>query len=108
MVIDAVGRPETRKQPGGHGRLGGCPHTRDAHRHAAGRLFSRGGALTSSWYGECLTERDFPAMVALYQQGRLPLEKFVTERIGLHDVEAAVHAIHDGQTLRSVVVLDHP
>ncbi len=41
----------------------------------------------------------------LYQQGRLPLEKFVTERIGIDDVEKAFETMHRGEVLRSVVVL---
>ncbi|TFI42679.1 S-(hydroxymethyl)mycothiol dehydrogenase, partial [Rhodococcus sp. 1R11] len=68
-------------------------------------FFSRGGSLKSSWYGDCLPERDFPMLVDLYEQGRLPLEKFVTERIGLDDIEAAFTAMHEGKVLRSVVVL---
>ncbi len=44
-------------------------------------------------------------LVDLYRQGRLPLEKFVTERIGLGDVEAAFDAAAAGRVLRSVVVL---
>ena len=68
-------------------------------------FFSRGGALKSSWYGDCLPERDFPTLVDLYQQGRLPLEKFVSERINLDDVEEAFHTMHAGEVLRSVVVL---
>jgi S-(hydroxymethyl)mycothiol dehydrogenase len=68
-------------------------------------FFSRGGALKSSWYGDCLPERDFPTLVDLYLQGRLPLEKFVTERIKIDDVEDAFHTMHAGDALRSVVVL---
>jgi S-(hydroxymethyl)mycothiol dehydrogenase len=68
-------------------------------------FFSHGGALKSSWYGDCLPERDFPTLIDLYLQGRLPLEKFVSERIGLGDVEEAFHKMHDGKVLRSVVVL---
>jgi S-(hydroxymethyl)mycothiol dehydrogenase len=68
-------------------------------------FFSRGGSLKSSWYGDCLPERDFPTLIDLYQQGRLPLERFVTERIGLQNVEAAFHKMHGGEVLRSVVVL---
>jgi len=68
-------------------------------------LFSRGGALRSSWYGDCLPERDFPTLVDLYQQGRLPLEKFVSERIKLDQVEDAFATMHRGEVLRSVVVL---
>jgi S-(hydroxymethyl)mycothiol dehydrogenase len=68
-------------------------------------FFSRGGALKSSWYGDCLPERDFPMLVDLYQQGRLPLEQFVSERVGLGDVEAAFSKMEAGEVLRSVVVL---
>ena len=68
-------------------------------------FFSHGGSLKSSWYGDCLPERDFPTLIDLYLQGRLPLEKFVSERIGLGDIEEAFHKMHDGKVLRSVVVL---
>ena len=68
-------------------------------------FFSRGGSLKSSRYGDCLPERDFPALVDLYQQGRLPLEKFVSERIKLDRVEDAFATMHRGEVLRSVVVL---
>jgi S-(hydroxymethyl)mycothiol dehydrogenase len=66
-------------------------------------VFGRGGAIKSSWYGDCLPERDFPMLVELYQQGRLPLEKFVTEEIALGDVEEAFDKMHRGEVLRSVV-----
>ncbi|MBV8788736.1 MAG: S-(hydroxymethyl)mycothiol dehydrogenase, partial [Mycobacterium sp.] len=68
-------------------------------------FFSHGGALKSSWYGDCLPERDFPTLIDLYLQGRLPLDHFVSERIGLDDIEEAFHNMHDGKVLRSVVIL---
>jgi len=46
-------------------------------------VFGRGGSLKSSWYGDCLPSRDFPMLVDLHVQGRLPLEKFVSETIAL-------------------------
>jgi S-(hydroxymethyl)mycothiol dehydrogenase len=67
-------------------------------------FFARGGALKSSWYGDCLPERDFLTLISLYLQGRLPLEKFVSERIGIEDIEDAFHKMHAGEVLRSVVV----
>ena len=67
-------------------------------------VFGRGGATKSSWYGDCLPSRDFPMLIDLHLQGRLPLEKFVSETIGLDDVEAAFHKMHKGEVLRSVVV----
>ena len=68
-------------------------------------FFGRGGALKPSWYGDCLPSRDFPLLVDLHLQGRLPLDAFVSERIALEDVEEAFHKMERGEVLRSVVVL---
>ncbi|MGH3998016.1 MAG: S-(hydroxymethyl)mycothiol dehydrogenase, partial [Pseudonocardiaceae bacterium] len=68
-------------------------------------FFSRGGALKSSWYGDCLPERDFPMLIELHLQGRLPLERFVSETIGLNDVEYAFEKMERGEVLRSVVLV---
>jgi S-(hydroxymethyl)mycothiol dehydrogenase len=68
-------------------------------------FFGRGGALKPSWYGDCLPTRDFPMLVDLYLQGRFPLDRFVSERIKLDDVEDAFHKMERGEVLRSVVVL---
>ncbi|RBO96732.1 S-(hydroxymethyl)mycothiol dehydrogenase [Nocardia puris] len=110
VVIEAVGRPETWKQAfyardlAGTVVLVGVPTPDMTIEMPLIDLFSRGGALKSSWYGDCLPERDFPMLVELYRQGRLPLEKFVTERIALDQVEKAFTAMHAGEVLRSVVV----
>ena len=68
-------------------------------------FFGRGGRLKPSWYGDCLPSRDFPMLVDLYLQGRLELDRFVTETIGLTDVEEAFHRMERGEVLRSVVVI---
>ena len=68
-------------------------------------FFGRGGRLKPSWYGDCLPSRDFPMLVDLYLQGRLDLDRFVSETIGLDDVEEAFHRMERGEVLRSVVVL---
>jgi S-(hydroxymethyl)mycothiol dehydrogenase len=67
-------------------------------------FFGRGGQLKSSWYGDCLPSRDFPMLVDLYLQGRLDLDRFVSETIGIGDVEEAFHRMERGEVLRSVVV----
>jgi S-(hydroxymethyl)mycothiol dehydrogenase len=69
-------------------------------------VFGRGGALKSSWYGDCLPQRDFPMLIDLYLQDRLDLDAFVSETISLDDVEAAFDKMERGEVLRSVVVLD--
>ena len=111
VVIDAVGRPETWKQAfyardlAGTLVLVGVP-TPDMRIPDIPLIdvFGRGGSLKSSWYGDCLPSRDFPMLVSLYQQGRLDLDTFVSEEIGIGDVEAAFEKMHHGDVLRSVVV----
>jgi S-(hydroxymethyl)mycothiol dehydrogenase len=68
-------------------------------------FFGRGGRLKPSWYGDCLPSRDFPMLISLYLQGRLDLDRFVSETIGLGDVEEAFHRMERGEVLRSVVVI---
>ncbi|MFB9903665.1 S-(hydroxymethyl)mycothiol dehydrogenase [Allokutzneria oryzae] len=110
VVIDAVGRPETWKQAfyardlAGTVVLVGVPTPDMRIEMPLVDFFSRGGALKSSWYGDCLPSRDFPLLVDLYQQGRLDLDAFVTEEIPLDGVEAAFARMHHGDVLRSVVV----
>jgi S-(hydroxymethyl)mycothiol dehydrogenase len=111
VVIDAVGRPETWRQAfyardlAGTVVLVGVPTPDMTLEMPLLDFFSRGGALKSSWYGDCLPERDFPTLVDLHLQGRLPLDRFVSERIKLDEVEQAFETMHAGAVLRSVVVL---
>jgi S-(hydroxymethyl)mycothiol dehydrogenase len=110
VVIDAVGRPETWKQAfyardlAGTVVLVGVPTPDMTIEMPLIDFFARGGSLKSSWYGDCLPSRDFPMLVDLYRQGRLDLDAFVSETIGIEEVEAAFDKMHRGEVLRSVVV----
>ena len=111
VVIEAVGRPETYEQAfyardlAGTLVLVGVPTPDQRVTLPMIDIFGRGGALKSSWYGDCLPSRDFPMLVDLYRQGRFDLDAFVTERIGIEEVEAAFDRMHSGGVLRSVVVM---
>ncbi len=111
VVVDAVGRPETYEQAfyardlAGTVVLVGVPTPDMQITLPLLEVFGRGGALKSSWYGDCLPSRDFPMLVDLAQQGRFPLADFVTETIGLDEVEKAFGRMHNGEVLRSVVEL---
>ena len=111
VVIEAVGRPETYRQAF-YGRdlagtvvLVGVPTPEMRLDLPLLDVFGRGGALKSSWYGDCLPTRDFPMLVDLHLQGRLPLDKFVSETIALDAIEDAFAKMERGEVLRSVVVL---
>ena len=109
VAVDAVGIPETFKQAfyvrdlAGRVVLVGVPTPEMTLELPFLDVFSRGGALKSSWYGDCLPERDFPTYIDLYRQGRFPLDRFVDERIGIADVEAAFEKMRAGEVMRSVV-----
>ncbi len=111
VVIDAVGRPETfriafeARDLAGTAVLVGVPGPSMTLELPLIDVFGHGGATKSSWYGDCLPSRDFPLLIDLWQQGRFPLDKFVSERIGLDAVEQAFAKMQRGEVLRSVVVL---
>jgi S-(hydroxymethyl)mycothiol dehydrogenase len=111
VVVEAVGRPETYRQAflardlAGTLVQVGVPDPSMTVELPLIDLFGRGGALKSSWYGDCLPTRDFPMLIDLYLAGRLDLDGFVSETITLDDVEAAFGRMQRGEVLRSVVVL---
>jgi S-(hydroxymethyl)mycothiol dehydrogenase len=109
VVIEAIGLPETYRQAfyardlAGTVVLVGVPRPDMTIELPFLDVFGRGGALKSSWYGDCLPSRDFPMLIDLYLQGRLDLDGFVSETIDLHGVEDAFHKMESGAVLRSVV-----
>ena len=111
VAIEAVGNPATYEQAffardlAGTVVLVGVPSPEMKIELPMLEVFGRGGALKSSWYGDCLPTRDFPMFIDLHLQGRLDLEAFVSETIALGDVEEAFHKMERGEVLRSVVIL---
>src|SRR3954451_2187722 len=110
VVIEAVGRAETWKQAFFARDLAGVvvqvgvPSPEMTVELPLIELFGRGGALKSSWYGDCLPTRDFPMLIDLYLKGKLDLDGFVSETITLDQVEEAFEKMERGEVLRSVVV----
>jgi len=106
-----IGRPETYRQAfyardlAGTVVLVGVPTPEMKLELPLLDVFGRGGALKSSWYGDCLPSRDFPMLIDLYRRGQLDLDAFVSERIPLDGVEEAFSRMQRGEVLRSVVVL---
>ncbi|MBC3179562.1 S-(hydroxymethyl)mycothiol dehydrogenase [Corynebacterium lujinxingii] len=109
VAIDAVGIQPTWRQAfysrdlAGRMVMVGVPNQTDHVDIPAIDLYARGGSIKPAWYGDCLPERDFPTYVELYKQGRFPLGEFVSERIGVGDIEQAFEKMKRGDVLRSVV-----
>lgn len=111
VCIEAVGRPEVLEQAfyardlAGTVVQVGVPDPSMKIELPMIEFFGRGGALKPSWYGDCLPSRDFPMLIDLYLDGRLDLDRFVSETIALDQVEDAFHKMERGEVLRSVVVV---
>ncbi|HUP74459.1 MAG TPA: S-(hydroxymethyl)mycothiol dehydrogenase [Acidimicrobiales bacterium] len=111
VCIEAIGLPQTYEQAffardlAGTVVLVGVPNPTMKIELPLIEVFGRGGSLKSSWYGDCLPTRDFPMLIDLHLQGRLDLDRFVSEEIALEQVEEAFHRMERGEVLRSVVVL---
>ena len=111
VVVDAVGVAATFQQAfeardlAGRLVLVGVPAPGTTWEIPLDEVFGRGGAIKSAWYGDTLPNRDFPMLVDQYRLGRLDLDGFVTERIGIEDVEPAFERMTAGKVLRSVVEL---
>ncbi|WP_419552833.1 S-(hydroxymethyl)mycothiol dehydrogenase [Candidatus Poriferisodalis sp.] len=111
VAIEAIGLPQTYEQAfyardlAGTVVLVGVPNPTMKIELPMIEVFGRGGQLKSSWYGDCLPSRDFPMLIDLHLQDRLPLDRFVSETIGIEGVEEAFEKMERGEVLRSVVVL---
>jgi len=60
--------------------------------------------LKGSYMGSCVPMRDIPRYIHLYQQGRLPVDRLLSERIQLDDINAAFDKLDRGETIRQVIV----
>lgn len=68
------------------------------------RLVEEGKRIAGSNYGSSIPARDFPRIAADVVAGRLPLERLVTEEIGLDDVVVALEAMRRREGVRRIVV----
>jgi alcohol dehydrogenase len=62
--------------------------------------------LKGSYIGTCVPSRDIPRFVDLYAQGRLPVNKLLTGRMKLEEINRGFDLLHEGKAIRQVVVFD--
>ena len=61
--------------------------------------------IKGSYIGSCVPLRDVPRYIDLYKQGRLPVDRLMSEKIALEDINAAFDKLASGETVRQVVVM---
>jgi len=67
-------------------------------------LFFQARSIIGCVYGSADPARDFPHILGMYQQGELDLDRLITARIALDDVNDALAAMEAGEGARSVIV----
>jgi Zn-dependent alcohol dehydrogenase len=110
VAVEATGRPEamlaaySSTRARGAAVLVGIPKA-DAVLELPAVTIPRGERrVLGSIYGSSKPERDFPTTLAAYRSGRLPLDRLVSHRLPLDQVERSFELMRSGEALR--VVLD--
>lgn len=109
-VFEAVGRQVTIEtavdatRRGGTTCVVGAAGVGERVSLSAYDLCMHGKTLVGCQYGSVVPARDFPMLLNLWRNGRLPLERLITERIGLEDVNKALDDLVGGSGIRSVIV----
>jgi alcohol dehydrogenase len=89
---------------GGTTVTAGLPHPDHRWPVQQVNLVAEERTVKGSYIGSCVPLRDIPRYVALYRQGRLPVNRLMGERIELADINAGFDHLASGHALRQVVV----
>ncbi|WP_333844108.1 zinc-binding dehydrogenase, partial [Pelomicrobium sp.] len=60
--------------------------------------------VKGSYIGTCVPARDIPRYMALYRRGRLPVDRLVTGRLALDEINEGFERLREGKAVRQVVV----
>lgn len=60
--------------------------------------------VKGSYIGSCVPVRDLPRYISLYKMGRLPVDKLVTGKMPLSEINAGFDRLHEGKAIRQLIV----
>jgi len=89
---------------GGTTVTAGLPHPTATLPLPITHLVAEERTVKGSYIGTCVPARDLPRYVALYRQGRLPVDKLLTHRLKLAEINAGFERLREGKAVRQVVV----
>jgi NDMA-dependent alcohol dehydrogenase len=111
-VFEAVGLPKLQEQaldlvrPGGVIVLSGISPMGSSTNLPGAILTRQEKTVMGSYYGTANTARDFPLYADLYLKGKLDLDRMVSRRFTLDQINEAYADMLKGETARGVVVYD--
>ena len=68
-------------------------------------LIAEERTLKGSYIGSCVPSRDVPRFVAMFKAGRLPVDRLLSERVRLEDINAALDRLARGESIRQVILM---
>lgn len=88
---------------GGTTITGGLPNAKTMLRVPAVTLTAEERTLKGSYIGSSVPSRDIPRFLGLYRRGKLPIDRLLSSRIGLDDINAGFDLLADGATVRQII-----
>ena len=80
------------------------PHPSHTFAIPATQLVAEERTLKGSYVGSCVPERDIPRFISLYQQGLLPVDRLMSERIRLDEINEGFDRLADGTSVRQILL----
>ena len=108
-VFEAVGKPSLQElaveltRPGGTTVFSGLSANGSATNIPGSRLVREEKTVMGSYYGTCDAKRDFPLYADYYRQGKLPLDRMVSHRYSLDEINVAYEDMLSGESIRGVI-----
>lgn len=90
---------------GGTTVTAGLPHPEHRWFLRPAHLVGEERTIMGSYMGSCVPARDIPRFIALYQQGRLPVDRLMSARIGLEEINAGFDRLAEGRVVRQILVV---
>ncbi|MGH8442561.1 MAG: zinc-dependent alcohol dehydrogenase family protein [Nevskiaceae bacterium] len=84
----------------------GLPNPKHSFPLPALNLVAEERTVKGSYIGTCVPLRDVPRYVALFQQGKLPVDKLLTGRLKLEEINEGFDRLHAGEAIRQVVTFE--
>jgi alcohol dehydrogenase len=102
-VVQALELTYNATARGGKTVTAGLPHPSKNMQVSVVKLVAEERTLQGSYIGSCIPARDIPAYIALYQSGRLPVDKLMTHRIRLDDINEGFERLAKGEAIRQII-----
>jgi alcohol dehydrogenase len=102
-VIQALEFTYNATGRGGKTVTAGLPHPSKMMQFSPTKLVADERTIQGSYIGSCVPVRDIPAYIALYESGRLPVDKLMTHKIQLDEVNEGFERLAKGEAIRQII-----